>query len=403
MLAAVLLAVLASCLVGAGKLWLRGLMYSLAPALGAAFYAVCFLAQPKLESADLIAGLLFETTVLVFFYQLLLWLKRDLALIRDEDAVRTLKFGVLLQLLTSLPNITSDGFGLWSDGSRIDYLSASSLAKYFTYAGLLISTVQASFLASLVTFRGRLGILGWVVLWTNIALSVASGSKGVVFLWMLSIASLIDYDRARIPIYKIVIVFAVVIVSALLSSLVLANFLDLELREFLDLATSRFFLNNDARALALELRTSQSADMSLFSESFRSLGNLIGSPPRNDPLGVELYRDGLFIFNGNGANTSFMALVTYYFPIGYALLPALLGIFGAAITVIVARISSILVFNPTRRVIVTSIWLATFLTYSQDFLAFQVLVPLAVIVVLFIYISRFKFLSFYMLFKYEKR
>jgi hypothetical protein len=389
--ATVLLAVLASSLAGAAKLWARGLMYSLAPAMGAAFYAVAFLAEPRPNSADLIAGLLFETSVLALFYRLLLWLKRDMTAIRSEDAIRVLKFGVVLQIILVLPNITSGGFGVWSDGSRIDYLSSSSLAKYFTYSGLLVSTVQAAFLAALVTCRGGLGIIGWTVIATNFALSVLAGSKGGVFLWLMSIASLVDYGRAQIPRYKILLGLVIVTAAVLLSSLVAAEFFGLDLGDFIELATSRFFLNNDARALALDLRTWQSTDQSLFSESFRSLGNLIGFAPRNAPLGVVLYSEGLSITNGNGANTSFMALATYYFPTGYSLLPASLGVVGAILIVLFARLTGELALSATRRVIVTSIWLATFLTYSQDFLAFQVLLPLAVLTVTAIWIYRPKF------------
>lgn len=387
-LATVLLAFLASSLVGAGRLWLRGLMYNLAPAMAAAFYAVAFLAQPQPNSMDLIAGLLFEITVLALFFRLLFKLKQDIMLISKEDVARVLKWTVVVQILFALPNMTTAGFGLFSEGSRIDYLSANSLAKYYTYAGLLISAVQAAFLASLVTERGYLGILGWAVIITNLVLSVLAGSKGGVFLWLLSIASLIEYRRARIHTCKIIMVLLIGGGAVLISSLIIAKFFSLELGDFIELAMSRFFLYNDARALSLDLRTSQSADFSFFSEAFRSLGNLFGSPPRNDPLGVVLYEEKFSITNGGGANSSFMALATYYFPIGYALIPALMGMVGAIFLTGGALISVKLFSRPAPRVMVTSIWLASFLTYSQDFLAFQVLLPLATLAVLTIWVCR---------------
>lgn len=385
-LATVLLAMLASSLVGAGRLWLRGLMYSLAPAMGAAFYVVAFLAQPAQNKTDLIAGLLFETTVLAIFFQLFKRLKQYLIFIRAGEAAQLLKWTIALKLLIVLPTVTASGFGIFSDGSRIDYLYANSWAKYFTYAGSMITTVQAVFLASLITTRGYLGALGWAVITINFSLSVVAGSKGGVFLWLLAVVSLIDYGRARIPTYKIILALLIGTSAVLLSSLIVAQFFGVELGDFFRLASSRFFLVNDARALALDLRTQQSSSLSFFSEAFRSLGNMLGMPPQNDPLGVVLYSEGLSVTNGNGANTSFMALATYYFPIGFALLPAIAGMLGAVFLALIGRLSVKIFSSPVRRTVIISIWMACLGNYSQDFLAFQVLLPLAVLFIFFILI-----------------
>lgn len=332
---------------------------------------------------DLVAGLLFEAGFLALFFRMLLRLHRDLAAIdATHELPGMLRWTIVLQLVVAAPNLLSSGFGVFSDGSRIDYLSAGSLPKYFTYAGLLISMAQASMIAAWISGRGKLGSLGWTAIGVAFALSILAGSKGGVFLWLLAIASLVDYRRARIPLHKIFLVVLVVIMGALLSSLVVAEFFGLELSEFMDLAVSRFFLTNDARALALDLRSSRSAEIAFFSESFRSLGNLFGAAPRNDPLGVVLYSDGLSVTNGNGANTSFMALATYYFPSGYAFLPALVALLGASAMQVLASALAAAMTTPLRRVTVLSIWMACFLTLSQDFLAFQVLLPLAVLATL---------------------
>jgi hypothetical protein len=385
-----LLAFLTSALVGAGRLWFKGLLYSASPALAASFYAIAFWATPQPNLADLIAGLLFELTVLALFFRLLLMVKQNIILICEEDAKRVLKWSVILQLLISYPNMSAVGFGLFSEGTRIDYLSASSMAKYYTYAGLLIISVQAVFLASLVMNRSYLGILGWSIIAINFTLSVLAGSKGAAFLWLLSIASLIEYKHTNIRIYKVIPWLVVGISAASISSIIIADFLKLDIFQFIDLVASRFFLTNDARALSLDLRTAQTIELSLFSEAFRSLGNLFGLPPKNAPLGVILYSEGLLITDGSGANASFMALATYYFPIGYSLIPALLGILGLVIFFGVARISTKLLVRPTLRLVAASIWLASLLSYSQDFLAFQIVFPLAALTVLAFWIIRQK-------------
>jgi hypothetical protein len=238
--------------------------------------------------------------------------------------------------------------------------------------------------------RSYLGILGWSIIAINFTISVLAGSKGAAFLWLLSIASLIEYKHTNIRIYKAIPWLVVGISAASISSIIIADFLKLDIFQFIDLVVSRFFLTNDARALSLDLRTAQTIELSLFSEAFRSLGNLFGLPPKNAPLGVIMYSEGLLITDGSGANASFMALATYYFPIGYSLIPALLGIFGLVIFFGVARISTKLLVRPTHRLVAASIWLTSLLSYSQDFLAFQIVFPLAALTVLALWISRQK-------------
>lgn len=390
-LSAILIALSAGWMVGAGRLWFRGFFYSFAPSFAAAFYAVAFLAQPRLNPADLIAGLLFEVVVLALFLSLLVKLVRDIRFISERDAIGVLKWSIFLQLAVVYPNMNLAGFGLFSEGTRIAYLSSSWFAKYYTYAGFIISAIQATFLASLVSVRGYLGLCGWSIVAANLVLSVVAGSKGGVFLWLLSAASLIDYKRARIPNYKILFAIFIGLGTVWMSSFIISRFLNIQLVDFFEIVFSRFFLNNDARALALELRTSQTAEFSFFSEGFRSLGTLLGLPARNDPLGVVLFEEGLSITNGGGANSSFMALSTYYFPAGYALLPALLGIIGAISLKAINQLTSKLFFSPTNRAIATSMWITLLLCYSQDFLSFQIMAPIVILVVCAIWVSQRKF------------
>jgi hypothetical protein len=293
--------------------------------------------------------------------------------------VKALGWTMVVQIACTAPLVAMGGFGIFSDESRIGYLYTGSLPKYFTYASFLAATVQAALLAALVSASGRLGSWGWGVILLNFAISVTSGSKGAVFLWLVAIASMIDYRRARIPAYKLFGALALGTGGLLVSSLAIAHFLDLDLDVFLSLALNRFFLNNDARALAFDLRNWHSASGSMFSESFRSLGNLFGLPPRNDPLGVLLYSEAFATVNGNGANASFMALGTYYFPAGYAFVPALLGMLGTLGLALLAGVTAGPPHRAVQRVINHSIWLTCLVNYTQDFLAFQVLLPLVIL------------------------
>lgn len=379
LLAALVLMVITCFILGARRMWLRGLMYNLFPAMSAAFYLVALVSYSKVDKVDIIAGFIFELTILILFILMLKHLRRSMAHIRLYDSIRILKWMLLMQFLVSLPNLATAGFGIFSDGSRLEYLSANPFAKYLTYSVILITSIQAALLASLVSQRGYFGILGWSVITTNLALSIVSGSKGSVFLWILMIAALIDYKKAHIPIYKLIAFSGIIVFAALLSSVLVAGFLGISLDVFLDLAFNRFLLVNDARALALDLRSSHSTQLSLLSESFRSLSRIIGAPPYNPPIGVLLYDEGLSIGNGAGANASLMALATYYFTIGYALIPALIGILGAVLMFLFLRIMLAYFRNSVHKVVLISIFLSTISTYSQDFLGFQLLIPVVML------------------------
>lgn len=388
LLAAALLSLIASILAGARQLWLKGFLFNLAPAMGAAFYVVSFLPKTHPNSLDLASALFFEFTFLIIFYKALAALFSAMSTVDEADAVKVLKWAMLIHVITFLPNIGAVGFGIFSEGSRVDYLYSNRFAKYLTYAGVMAALIEAAFLARLLTLRGRVGIIGIVVFILNFSLSVLSGSKGGVFLWILTVISLIDYKFFRISIFQIFIILITGIFSVYLSALVVSNFFNLDFIEFFDIVISRFFLFNDARALALDLRPIFYVDSTLFSESFRSLSGLLGSEPQNDPLGILLYKEAFVIDNGSGANTSLMALVVYYTAPGYSIFPVFISVIGLFFVFYSSKISLGFFQDSISRLIVTVVWMVAILNYSQDFLSFQVLFIMAVPLMLFLFIIR---------------
>lgn len=388
LLAVALLSLIASMLAGARQLWLKGLLFNLAPAMGAAFYVVSFLPKTHPNSLDLASALFFEFTFLIIFYKALAALFSEMNTVDETDAVKVLKWAALIQVITFLPLIGAVGFGIFSDGSRIDYLYANRFAKYLTYAGLMVSLIEAAFLARLLTLRGKIGVIGISLFTLNFMLSVLSGSKGGIFLWVITVMSLIDYKFFRLNFFQIFMALITGIFSIYLSALVVSNFLNLEFIEFFDIVISRFFLVNDARALALDLRPIFYVDSTLFSESFRSLAGLLGSEPRNDPLGILLYKEAFFIDGGSGANTSLMALVVYYTAPGYSIFPVFTSTMGLFFVFYISKISLGLFQDAVSRLIVAVVWMVAILSYSQDFLAFQVLFIMTVPLMVFLFIIR---------------
>lgn len=376
---AAVLAVLAARVVGAGRLWWRGALFNLTPALAAAFYVSLAFADGMPHAMDLASGFAFEFSCLILFFWLFKRLFRAVPRVSADEADRLLGKTLLLQIALAAPNLAGAGFGIFSEGSRIDYLYTSSLSKYLTYAGLMTSAVQASLVASRITASGRLGWAGTVVVLANFGMSVLAGSKGAVFLWLLAICTLVDNRRARVPGRYIVLAVGAVSVALAISIVVISDFFGITPESFSDLVISRFFLNNDARALAFDLRSDYSSALSLFAESFRSIASLFGSPPSNAPLGVLLYDQRLSIVDGSGANTSLMALIMFYSPAGYTLVPSIFAVIAVTTVATAFDTVSRAYRSYDSRVTVLSLGLISVATFSQDFLAFQVVLPVSVL------------------------
>lgn len=378
---AVLLSVIVSAAVGCGRLWLRALAYGYGPMVAAAFYIAILAADPPPHLVDVLSGVLFESVTLVLYFLLFKRLVGCVQVTPVKEANRGLAISLVLQIAFALPIVASGGFGIFSEGSRIEYLYAGSLPKYFTYAGFMVTSIQAALLATRISGTGSLGWAGAGAVLLNLGLSVASGSKGGVFLWMIATAAMVDYRRARISKKLLVLTSAAVIGALVVSSIIIADFFGISIGEFADLALTRFFLNNDARAMAFDLRTQASAETGLLAESFRSLANLFGAPPRNEPLGVLLYTQLLGVTNGSGANTILMALITFYSVPGYATVPAMLASLAiAAVVLVFVRVARTMRHRGCRGAVLT-LALLSVMNFSQDFLAFQVVMPLTIVTI----------------------
>lgn len=375
----VLLTIGASVLVGAGRVWWRVLAFNFVPAIAAAFFLGALLSDVPASRLDLAGGFIFEFVVLCIYCRLLADVFRDLHRIAIGQLSHLMRTTLILQSAFMLPLLLADGFGIFSEGSRIDYLSTSFGATYITYAAISVASVQAGLVGRRVTLTGKIGLDGALVLALNLLFSVLSGSKGAIFLWLLSVIGLIKYREARVSKPTVAIVLLVAAASVGLTAHLVSNFLGIEAGEFFELAFGRVLLTNDARALAIDLRSTHSDYGLLVNESLRSLSSLFGSPPANEPLGMRLYADSFGSTGITGANTSLMALVMFYGPSGSPFVLALLAAISAFAMFLGVRAARQTVGSPGERYVVQSMGLISVSVFSQDFLAFQVVVPLAVL------------------------
>jgi hypothetical protein len=376
-LAAIAVAWLAGVLVGNSRILVRSIAFNYGPSFACAFFVIGFSYDGQFSDFDMAAGLIFEFSALLFYTKLLCDTVKSRRGINALELEKWLRWSLALLLLVALPIVTSEGFGIFSEGSRISYLEGSGAAKYFTYAAVLISSIQAGLVALRLSTGRSLGLTGYATIVVTFGISTLSGSKGSFFLWLASILALIDYRNLRVRWKPILGGLIVVGATLVVTGNFVADTLGISATEFVELALSRFFLNNDARALAFDFGGKSGQLSVLASESFRSISAAFGHGPNDPPLGILLYEQHFGVSSGNGANASLMALITYYSQQGFALIPALIACLGLAALyggVVALRRA---VHGPLRKMAVSLMGLILVQQLSQDFLAFQILVPLA--------------------------
>jgi hypothetical protein len=376
LLAATVLAFVASALAGNPRVVLRSLALNYGPAFASAFFVVGVFYDGRVSHFDLTAGFLFEFSVLLAFTRLLCDALRAGRGTDERDVELWLRWSLVLQLLFVTPLITSEGFGIFSEGSRIAYLNNSVAAKFLTYAGILLAPIQAGLIARRLS-GGRLpSVTGYAVILNTFVISMLSGSKGAAFLWLISMLALVDYRQARIRWIPVLVGTIAASTALVFTASIVSETLGISEVEFAELAVSRFFLNNDARALAFDYGGTSGQLSELIAASFRSLSMRFGNGPIDPPLGLLLFEQYFGVSTGYGSNASLIALITYYSARGYTLISVLIAGLGlAAVYGAVVGLRRI-VRGPIRKMAVTLMGTTVVQQFSQDFLAFQLLVPL---------------------------
>jgi hypothetical protein len=380
--------VLACALTSSAKLWWRVLALNFVPVVAVGFMAAILLSDEVVAKTDVFSALIFEFVILCLFCRVAFLIYEELHRISAEKTTSMVKVVTLVYLACFAPLAVSGGFGIFSSGSRIDYLSESSSAKYLTYLAVLLSMVLAGLLARRITINQRPALLDYGIILSVSAVSILAGSKGGFVLWIGSIVALIDYRVARIRAGTIALALGSIVGLVVVLVIVVSDFLRLSSGEFIDLAFNRFFLSNDARALAFDVRRLESPPgLSLLSEAFRSISTLFGNPPRNMPVGIELVENYFGPIEGGGANGSLGAIIIQYTAPGDAALPFLLAALLALSLFAMLLFAMRLAPSVFLRFTVLAFGSVNIVLFSQDFLAFQVVAPLTVLAVLLFFLS----------------
>ena len=382
------LLLLACVLAARGGFWWRALAVNLAPIIAPGFLVAVLLSHQRFATVDVLAALVLLFAILCIFCRLVYLSYHSLHAIAARDATRMLIVGTLLSVGALLPVALSGGFGIFSAGTRIDYLYASSAAKWLTYGGLMLNVVLGGLLARRITLNHKPRLLDYIVILVVSAASVLAGSKGGFVLWLGSVLAMVDYRQAKIRPQTIILASLVFVALLVTLAVVVSDFLRLSIPEFFDLAFSRIFLANDSVALSFDLRSLEvQPSINPLSEAFRSTGNLFGYPPQNAPLGAELFDRYFGPSGGAGGNGSTVALIMFYTAPGYAVLPLVIASLATLPLFLTARVVWSHMPSASTKYIMQTLAVLNFTLFSQDFLAVQLVFPMTVVLALIFYFS----------------
>lgn len=355
---------------GEGKYWWRIFIFDLTLPFAVAFYLVVLGLQRIDFKPDTIAAIFFESVVFLLVARYLVLMKNSIGKVNDRSADSALKYLVFGHLALFVPLLFLDGFGLFSDGDRNDYISKYWFAKYLIYGGFLVSAAQVPLLAVRFSAAGRVGFPAWTAVGLNFLSSVLTGSKGVVFLWMLSIVAMMTLSW-REHAKRIAVSLALMVFLLAAAFFVLLTSIDMDPSQLSELLLARFFLSNDARALAYEFSAGSMGLDVLLQEAFRGFSPVFGYVPDVVPLGVQLYRDNFGIDLDVGANASMVSLVMYYGDSDWRFLYVFFMVLVFLGLAAMAEMFSNFAKEPVLRVMLLGVFVYVARLFSQDFFAFQ--------------------------------
>jgi hypothetical protein len=337
------------------------------------------------ELHDTLLSVVFEV-VFFGFYSYYFFSLRKIPLVGSYGSILTVI--AILQLFILMASLNAEGFGIFSQTSRVSYLSEAWYLKYLTYINVILWPYLAKVVAELINSRSRFGfpvLLNIIIL---VVSSILSGSKAGFLFWFLMLFCFLDsksiYRLARMPFVWLVISSIVALVYYVISSL--SKVLDISFQESLDLVFSRLLLNNDARAIVLSVVSSDAGWFDFLTNSFRGYALKVGIPPSDVPMGNLLYSSYFGSgFDTNGANASFVSLVIYYLDVyeGWLVLWVVFVI-NLGLVLAFRALNRLKGLWGSERVLIACFGLVLVRLFSQDFLAFQLLLNLLVLYLIFI-------------------
>jgi hypothetical protein len=266
----------------------------------AVILAIPFISPFSVGGAQVLIGIFIEVFCAVVFFmsslQIIKFLRTKAKVIPD----RYLLLLILFKLTFFIANyIASNGqYGIFADGSRIDFLIISPLLARTWYLDLFIDfIVSFSILLRYVKER-KIRVQGLIFILFILFFSFLSGSKGAAFLMfayvMLFIYAAFPRILSSIPIWVKVLVVSIGSATIFGYVYFLSELLQVSFNDQFSVTLARFLLSADARIMAFDpdinnFVLSQSHGAFL-SELFRGPARILGLSTAEFPIGVYQYQ-----------------------------------------------------------------------------------------------------------------
>jgi hypothetical protein len=287
--------------------------------------------------------------------------------------------GIMLFLFLSNPS----SMGIFSEGSRIEYLSNGALPLLLTYMSMVINSALMISISSRI-YCSKFSKLDVFAIFLMIINSLVSGSKGGVFLSILNMLVLAwglghTFENISRSLKLVSLFFALSLVGVY--TFVLSQFLSTTFTQNINIAIARFVLSADGRALAsdYQIRDALMANVhgDLLSEIFKSFAPQMGSVVSDIPLGNALYASAYdYITTLVGSNPGFSTLIMSYYDNAYDLLSIALCLVFTAVVIAAGYLTMYLSETPLQQVISVAFIFSLLLTIMQDYHAFELMADL---------------------------
>lgn len=288
----------------------------------AAILAMPFISPFPVDLVQVLTGILIEIfCAFVFFmssWQIIKFLRTNATVISD----RYLLLLIVFKLLFFITNYIASGgqYGIFSDDSRIDFLTISPFLARTFYLDMLIDFIVLLNLALRYKVQKKFRSKDLLFFLVLTCITFLTGSKGATFLLLFYIILFIytAFPRivALVPRRIVALVFLILLMIITSYVYVLSEFLEVTFIDQISLTLSRFLLSADARIMVFDPEINKfvlSQPHGIFiSELFRGPARMIGLPTAEFPIGVYQYQYQVGTTNYVGSTNQLSAMFVLY-------------------------------------------------------------------------------------------
>ena len=288
----------------------------------AVILAMPFISPFPVGMVQVLTGIFIEVfCAFVFFmssWQIIKFLRTSAKVVPD----RYLLLMILFKLSFFVANyIASDGqYGMFSDDSRIDFLTISPLLSRTWYLDLIIDFIVLLSMALRYVEQKKFRIQDWLGVLAIICINFLTGSKGTIFL-MIAYAMLFIYAAfprfmSLIPKWVIVLVASICLAAICGYVYVLSELLQVPVSDQISLTLSRFLLSADARIMVFDPNINtfvlSQPHGAFLSELFRGPARILGFSTAEFQMGVYQYQYQVNTTNFVGSTNQLSAMFIIY-------------------------------------------------------------------------------------------